>query len=250
MRTQTLTHTRTHRCSQTHTVKRPGKGLKPSSVFQAETIALLFCDLEPFHLFMIKHQVREFLSPTIVYFQEVPKPRGRPLSVCFLGLWAEMKGREREQSSLTGIFMLLEVTSRLPKTPGPDPPSTPLPTGEESGRAWEEGTCEQSLLLGSRLQRSFVYASLVKALCPSLLPTCLHPGWNLNIEKSVSVWFQENRAKSAVSHQLPSCSLQFYKIQNSACKMPRTIITFCERSNNRKTDHHISLQPISTFYFF
>jgi len=125
MRTQTLTHTRTHRCSQTHTVKRPGKGLKPSSVFQAETIALLFCDLEPFHLFMIKHQVREFLSPTIVYFQEVPKPRGRPLSVCFLGLWAEMKGREREQSSLTGIFMLLEVTSRLPKTPGPDPPSTP-----------------------------------------------------------------------------------------------------------------------------
>ena len=31
--------------------------------------------------------------------------------------------------------------------------------------------------------------------------------------------------------------------------MPRTIITFCERSNNRKTDYHISLQLISTYIY-
>lgn len=80
---------------------------------------------ETFHLFMIRHQVRESVSPTIACFQELQKPRCRPLGVCFPGLWAEMKAREREKHDLPGIFMLLKMTLRLLKTPGRDPPSVP-----------------------------------------------------------------------------------------------------------------------------
>ena len=161
---------------------------------------------------MIKHQVRESLSPTIACFQELQKPRCRPLGVCFPGLWAERKAREREKHDLAGIFMLLKMTSRLLKTPGRDPPSVPaserrsekLSLGGEAAwlvpPAWNQG------YKGAL----FPYLPSRPSVLPFFPPAFLLAE-ALTLKILFCVWFQENRAESAASHPHVLCTFTRYK---------------------------------------
>jgi hypothetical protein len=74
----------------------------------------VFHDPEPFHLFMMKHQVRDSLSQQLL----VCKVAGITLECSFPWQQAERKARERKRHDLAGIFMLLERTWRLLEAPG------------------------------------------------------------------------------------------------------------------------------------
>lgn len=101
--------------------------------------------------------------------------------------------------------------------------------------------------LESRLQRSFISVSPLKAKCHSPLPACPPVGWSLNIENSVSCLIPGEQSR--ICSNSPPRSLQLYEIQNSASKVPGTRISFCERNNNRKQATKSRSSPCLPFCF-
>lgn len=237
---------RTHTRTRTHMLKRAGTGFKPSSVSQTETPACSSVSWD----FSFIHDPTSGKGVCLPNNCLFPRVAEAPMQTagCLLSRavsWNESKKKGEARSS----WNIYVVEDDLKTLENPRTWPTFRPRFRKEKQEDEPGRRDSVIsasCLESRLQRSFMSVSPLKAKRPSPLPACPPLGWSLNIENSVSCLIPGEQSR--ICSNSPPRSLQLYEIQNSASKVPGTIISFCERNNWKQTTKSRSSPSLPFFY--